>query len=223
MNPVVFNAPLDEALNLIGMFVFATSGALLAVRKNYDVVGMTVLAVITAMGGGILRDLVLGAVPPAAFTDHLSFVVPVVAVAITFFAHNWMNRIQAAVLVFDAAGLGLFSVSGTAKALAYGIGPVEAVALGALTAVGGGILRDVLSNEQPVVFRSDSELYTLPALLGAVIVAVTHHLHAYGPLVAAVAALLVFALRMAALRYHWRAPRPKPTPRTDGGAEARPS
>src|SRR5579884_1525781 len=105
MQPVVFNAVLDQDLTLVGTFVFATSGALLAVRKNYDIVGMTVLAEITATGGGIVRDLVLGAVPPAAFTDHVSFLLPLGAVLLTFFAHRQVNRIQTAVLVFDAAGL----------------------------------------------------------------------------------------------------------------------
>jgi len=210
MVSTVFNATLEQALNLIGIFVFAISGALLAVRKNYDIVGMAVLAEITAIGGGVLRDLILGAVPPAAFTDPIFFVAPLAATALTFFAHPWMNRIRAAVLVFDAAGLGLFCVAGAAKALAFGMGPVAAIALGAITGVGGGIMRDVLANEQPAVLRSDSELYAIPAVLGSTVVVVAQSLHAYGSLVASLAALFVFALRMAALRYGWRAPKPWP-------------
>ena len=158
MHPVVVATTLENVFNLIGIFVFAISGALLAVRKNYDIVGMAVLAEITATGGGILRDLVLGAVPPAAFTDHVSFLIPLGATALTFFAHPQLNRIQSAVLVFDAAGLAVFCVAGTAKALAFGIGPIEAIALGAMTAVGGGIMRDVLANDRPAVLRADSEL-----------------------------------------------------------------
>lgn len=209
MHPLAVSATLEEVLNLVGTFVFAMSGALLAVRKRYDIVGIIVLAEITAIGGGVLRDLVLGAVPPAAFTDHVSFLLPLAAAALTFFAHGMMNRIQAAVLIFDAAGLAVFCVAGAAKAVAYGIGPVEAVALGALTAVGGGIMRDVLANEQPVVLRADSTLYAVPAVLGATIVVVASGLHRYGPTVAALAALLVFALRLAALRYGWHAPHPR--------------
>lgn len=208
MPSAIFNANLEQALNLIGAFVFAISGALLAVRKNYDVVGMAVLAEITAIGGGVLRDLILGAVPPAAFTDPIFLLAPLVATALTFFAHARMNRIQAAVLVFDGAGLGLFCVAGTAKALAYGMGPVAAIALGALTGVGGGIMRDVHANEQPAVLRSDSELYAIPAVLGAAIVVVAQSLHLYGSLVAGLAALFVFLLRIVALRYSWRAPKP---------------
>lgn len=209
MHPLVFNATLEEVLNVVGAFVFAISGALLAVRKNYDIVGMAVLAEITAIGGGVVRDLLLGAVPPAAFTDRLSFLMPLVATGLTFFLHRQMNRIQAAVLVFDAAGLAVFCVAGAAKALAYGIGPVQAVALGAISAVGGGIIRDALANEQPAVLRSDSELYAVPAVLGAAIVVVVQHARLYGSLAASLAALLVFALRVAALRYGWRAPKPR--------------
>lgn len=207
MHAVIFNAGLEEGLDLIGTFVFGISGALLAVRKQFDVVGMLVLAELTALGGGIARDLILGATPPASFTDVWYLVVPVVAVAVTFFAHAQITRINLAVLVFDAAGLGLFCVSGTAKALAFGLNPVPAVGLGILTAVGGGMLRDVLANEVPVVMRADSVLYLVPAALGATIVAVTHGLQVYGPAVAGSAAALTFALRIAALRYNWRMPR----------------
>lgn len=210
MHPVVIATTLENVFNLIGIFVFAISGALLAVRKNYDIVGMAVLAEITATGGGILRDLVLGAVPPAAFTDHVSFLIPLGATALTFFAHPQLNRIQAPVLVFDAAGLAVFCVVGTAKALAYGIGPLEAIALGAMTAVGGGIMRDVLANDRPAILRADSELYAVPAVLGAAIIVVAHALapDLNSSLIASIAALFVFGLRLVALRYGWRAPRP---------------
>ena len=203
---VIFNTGLEEAFDLAGTFVFGVSGALLAVRKQFDVVGMLVLAELTALGGGIVRDLILGEHPPASFTDVWYLVVPVLAVAVTFFGHATIARIQLAVLVFDAAGLGLFCVSGTAKALAFGLGPVPAVALGILTAVGGGMLRDVLANEVPVVMRADSVLYTVPAALGAAVVAVTHGLQVYGPAVAGIAATLAFTLRIVALRYNWRMP-----------------
>ncbi|WIG57512.1 MAG: hypothetical protein OJF49_000256 [Ktedonobacterales bacterium] len=243
MQPAVFNAGLEEALNLIGTFVFAMSGALLAVHKRYDIVGMIVLAEITAIGGGVLRDLILGAVPPAAFTDHVTLLIPLGAVAITFVVYRFImhrhdqdyeheqdqttrmqhfrtrlpaalvrryrTQIQVAVFVFDAAGLAVFCVAGAAKALAYGLGPVEAVALGTITGVGGGIMRDVLANEQPDVLRAESELYAVPAMLGAAIIVVLQHMHLYDSLTAGLAALFVFVLRLAALRYGWRAPQPK--------------
>lgn len=211
MHPVVFNATLEEILNLVGTFVFAVSGALLAVRKNYDIVGMVVLAEITAIGGGVIRDLVIGAVPPVAFTDVSYFWIPLLATALTFFAHTQINRLNAAVLVFDAAGLAVFCISGTAKALAYGLGPVPAIALGVLTAIGGGIMRDVLAHEKPSVLRAESELYALPAFLGSAIVVVIPYLPINSSLAAGLTAVFVFVLRLLALRYHWRAPRPRHT------------
>jgi uncharacterized membrane protein YeiH len=207
MHPVVFNATLEQVLNLIGTFVFAISGALLAVRKNYDIMGMAVLAGITAIGGGVIRDLVIGAVPPTAFTDAIYFLLPLLATALTFFAHVQMNRLNAAVLVFDAAGLAVFCISGTAKALNYGLGPVPAAALGVLTAVGGGIMRDVLAQEEPSVLSAKSELYALPAAFGSAIVVVIPHLPIDSSLAAGLTAVLVFALRLLALRFGWRAPR----------------
>ena len=208
MHPVVFTPFLEVTLNLIGTFVFAVSGALLAVRKNYDIVGMAVLAEITAIGGGVIRDLVIGAVPPVAFTDASYFWIPLVATALTFFAHVQINRLNAAILVFDAAGLAVFCISGTAKALAYGLGPVSAIALGVLSAVGGGIMRDVLAHEEPSVLRAESELYALPAVLGSAIVVVIPHLPMNSSLAAGLTAVLVFALRLLALRFGWKAPQP---------------
>jgi uncharacterized membrane protein YeiH len=207
MHPVVFNVTLEQVLNLIGTFVFAISGALLAVRKNYDIVGMAVLAWITAIGGGVIRDLVIGAVPPAAFTNVIYFLLPLLATALTFFAHVQMNRLNAAVLVFDAAGLAVFCISGTVKALNYGLGPVPAAALGVLTAVGGGIMRDVLAQEEPSVLSAKSELYALPAAFGSAMVVVIPHLPIDNSLAAGLTAVFVFALRLLALRFGWRAPR----------------
>ena len=211
MHPVIFNATLEEVLNLVGTFVFAVSGALLAVRKNYDIVGMAVLAGITAIGGGVIRDLVIGAIPPVAFTDSSYFWIPLLATALTFFAHVQMNRLNAAVLVFDAAGLAVFCISGTAKALNYGLGPVPAAALGVLTAVGGGIMRDVLAHDEPSVLQAGSELYALPAFLGSAIVVVIPHLPIDSSLAAGLTAVFVFTLRLLALRFGLRAPRPSHT------------
>jgi len=211
MHPVIFNPTLEEVLNLVGTFVFAVSGALLAVRKNYDIVGMAVLAGITAIGGGVIRDLVIGAIPPVAFTDSSYFWIPLLATALTFFAHVQMNRLNAAVLVFDAAGLAVFCISGTAKALNYGLGPGPAAPLGVLTAVGGGIMRDVLAHDEPSVLQAGSELYALPAVLGSAIVVVIPHLPIDSSLAAGLTAVFVFTLRLLALRFGLRAPRPSHT------------
>ncbi|WP_309240143.1 TRIC cation channel family protein [Actinomadura sp. J1-007] len=180
-------------------------------RQRLDVVGMVVLAEITALGGGILRDLVIGAVPPAAFTSLGYVLVPLGASALVFFWHPQVTRLLPAVLFFDAAGLGLFCVTGTVKALDHGLSPLHAVLLGVVTAVGGGVLRDMLSGQIPSVLY-DRQLYALPALLGAVVIALAYEADLHGGFVSAGAALLAFGLRVLALRYGWRTPRPRGVP-----------
>ncbi|MCP9957181.1 trimeric intracellular cation channel family protein [Streptomyces sudanensis] len=196
-----------HSLELAGIFVFAISGALLAVRRNLDVVGMAVLAEFTALGGGLFRDLVIGAVPPAAFTDLGYFVTPLVATALVFFLHPVVERTQRAVNVFDAAGLALFCVTGTTKAYEHGLGLTQSAALGVATAVGGGVLRDVLANEVPSLLRWDRDLYAVPAIAGSALVALFLRFDVLDLLTGTLAALAAFALRLLALRYHWRAPR----------------
>ncbi len=167
MPPELFSPSVQHTLDLVGIFVFAISGALLAVRKNFDVFGMAVLAEVTALGGGLFRDVVIGAVPPAAFTDLGYFLTPLFATLVVFFLHPHVERIQRAVYVFDAAGLGLFCVSGTTKAYAYGLNLTASATMGLATAVGGGVLRDVLANEVPSLLRWDRDLYAVPAIVGA--------------------------------------------------------
>ncbi|HEY6016614.1 MAG TPA: trimeric intracellular cation channel family protein [Gaiellaceae bacterium] len=198
-----------QTLDLAAVFAFGLSGALLAVEKRFDIVGLVILAEVTAIGGGVLRDLIIGAVPPAAFV-HVEYVlVPLAAAVLAFFFHAQLARMLAPVLLFDAAGLALYAVSGTAKAGAHGLGPVPAVALGVITAVGGGILRDVLAVEVPAVLRADSVLYATPAFLAAVVVATARAEGVYGPTVAALTVAGAFALRVLALWRGWRAPRPR--------------
>jgi uncharacterized membrane protein YeiH len=197
----------QAGLDLIGLFAFGVSGALMAIRRDFDVVGIAILAVITALGGGILRDLVLGDTPPPAFAKWEYLVVPLAAAAVTFVAHRELERLTRTLLVFDAAGLGLFCVSGTVKALEYGLAPVAAATLGVTTAVGGGVLRDVIARETPALVRPDSELYAVPAAAGSLAVAIAWELGAYEPLVGAVIAVAVFGIRVLALHRHWRGPR----------------
>ncbi|KUN01816.1 hypothetical protein AQI95_29485 [Streptomyces yokosukanensis] len=203
----IFSPSVQHTLDVIGIFVFAISGALLAVRKNFDVFGIAVLAEVTALGGGLFRDLVIGAVPPAAFTDLGYFVTPLIAALVVFFLHPHVERIQAAVLVFDAAGLGLFCVSGTTKAYSYGLNLTASATLGLATAVGGGVLRDVLANEVPSLLRWDRDLYAVPAIVGATMVVLCLRYDVLTPFTSAVAAVTAFVLRLLAMRFHWRAPR----------------
>lgn len=203
----LFSPSVLHTLDLIGIFVFAISGALLAVRKNFDVFGIAVLAEVTALGGGLFRDLVIGAVPPAAFTDLGYFVTPLLATVLVFFLHPHVERIQTGVNVFDAAGLGLFCVVGTTKAYDYGLGLTASACLGLATAVGGGVLRDVLANEVPSLLRWDRDLYAVPAVVGASLTALCIRYDVLNAGTSSLAVVTAFVLRLLAMRYHWRAPR----------------
>lgn len=195
-------------LDLCGVFVFALSGALAAVQKRLDVVGVVVVGIVSAIGGGLLRDLLLGDVPPPALEDWRYVAVSAAAGVLVFFFHPQVGRLTRAVRVWDAAGLGFFAVAGTAKAAEAGLGPVPACLLGTLTGVGGGLLRDVLLREIPLVLRA-GELYAVTALAGSVLVAIAVELDIYGPGAAAVAVAVVFLLRVVAIRRNWSAPTPR--------------
>ncbi|MFF3764974.1 trimeric intracellular cation channel family protein [Streptomyces sp. NPDC001922] len=203
----LYTPSVQHSLDLVGIFVFAISGALLAVRKNFDVFGIAVLAEATALGGGVVRDLIIGAVPPAAFTDLGYFLMPLVAATCVFFLHPQVERINGAVLVFDAAGLGLFCVAGTTKAHEYGLGLTQSAVLGLVTAAGGGVLRDVLANEVPSLLRWDRDLYAVPCVVGATITALLIRFEALNALSSASAAVIAFMIRILAMRFGWRAPR----------------
>jgi uncharacterized membrane protein YeiH len=192
-------------LDLVGIFVFALTGALLGVRKELDVFAVLVLAGTAGLGGGFLRDVLIGALPPAALADWRYLLVPVAAGLLTFFFHPAVGRMERVVNVLDAAGLSLFCVTGALTALEHGLGPAPAALLGMLTGIGGGIVRDVLTGRVPLVFRG--ELYATPALLGAAIAVAGHEAGLRPVAVAAPAALACFAWRVLAIRRGWNAPR----------------
>lgn len=191
---------------MTGIFAFAISGGLVGVRKGLDLFGVLVLAAATGLGGGFVRDVLIGAVPPAALADWRYLAVPVVAGLITFRFHPALGRMERLVTIFDAAGLGLFCVVGALKALEYGLGPVPAALMGTVTAVGGGILRDLLAGRVPVVLRS--ELYATPALVGAAIAVAGDQLGLTTWVFAVPAAALAITWRLVAVRRNWHAPRP---------------
>jgi uncharacterized membrane protein YeiH len=194
-------------LELVGTFVFALSGAAAGVKYRLDLFGVLVVSLATATAGGIARDVLIGAVPPAALRDWRYLGVSILAGLVVFVSSpspERQPRLRSLVLTFDAAGLALFSVSGAQKAIGYGLEPVTAALLGLLTGIGGGMLRDVLVAEIPAVLHS--ELYALAALAGAIVVVVGHVHHA-PPAAAAVAGVAVcFGIRLVALRRNWRLP-----------------
>lgn len=154
-----------DAMDLGATFVFAISGATRGVRRQLDLFGVLVVAWVAAVAGGIARDLLIGAVPPAAIADWRYLAVAVAAGLLGFFASDSIARLRTPVLLFDAAGLCLFAVTGTQKALAYGLTPVMAAMMGMITCIGGGVARDLLTLQVPTVLRS--ELYAVAALAGA--------------------------------------------------------
>jgi uncharacterized membrane protein YeiH len=194
-------------LELVGTFVFALSGAAAGVKHRLDLFGVLVLSFATATAGGIARDLLIGAVPPAALQDWRYLGISVLAGLVGFFSSPdpaRQLRLRNLVLTFDAAGLALFAVSGTQKALGYGLDPPMAALLGMLTGIGGGMMRDVLVSEIPVVLRSD--LYAVAALAGAIVVVVGHAVSAPAAVSAGAGAASCFGIRLVALRRGWRLP-----------------
>lgn len=185
-------------LNIAATFVFGTSGGLAAVRARLDLFGVLVLAAVVGLAGGITRDVLIG-VPPETFRDARYLAAAGAAGAVCFFAGATLQRLHGAVLVFDAIGLSLFCVTGASKALALGLGPVQAIILGAITGIGGGILRDVLLREVPTVLRS--ELYAIPAVGGAAVVTIAHEAGSDNGIYAVVGAAACLLVRLVGLRY----------------------
>lgn len=195
-------------LDLLGICVFAISGGLVAVRNQLDILGVVVLAMATGLGGGVIRDLLIGAVPPPALADWRYLAVPAAAGLATFAWHPALGRLERVVNIFDAAGLGMFCVAGALKAHELGLGPVPAAALGMLTGVGGGVIRDLLAGRVPVVLRS-GELYAIPALAGAAVAVTGVELGIAPEVVVGPAVLLTTGWRLMAIRRGWSAPRPR--------------
>ena len=191
-------------LDLVGTFVFALSGATAGVKSGLDLFGVLVLSCAAGNAGGITRDVLIGAVPPAAISDWRYLAVSLLAGFVTFWRPSAIDRLRSPVLLFDAAGLGLFAVSGTQKALTFGLHPVMAALLGMLTGIGGGMTRDVLLSEIPTVLRAD--LYAVAALAGAAVVVIGAALRLPSSAVTIAGAVLCFALRFLAIRRGWHLP-----------------
>jgi uncharacterized membrane protein YeiH len=203
---LTFDANLQLALDLVGVFAFALSGGLVAVKKRLDLFGVLVLAGAAALGGGVIRDVLIGHIPPVGVSDWRLISTAVVAGLVTFFFHPGVARISRLVRVLDAAGLAVFAIGGSLKALAAGMDPFTSVLVGGITAVGGGMVRDVLAGQVPEVLRR--EMYALPALLGSVLIVTAHHVDLINPLVIWACVALVFTVRMVAVILDVHAPRP---------------
>ncbi|MGA9858269.1 MAG: trimeric intracellular cation channel family protein [Solirubrobacteraceae bacterium] len=193
-----FDPSLLIVLNLIGTFGFGLSGGLAGVRARLDLLGVVVLAFVTALAGGVIRDLLIG-VAPVTFRDGRYLAAAAAAGLVSFFARPALDRVQDAFTLFDAVGLGLFCVTGASAAIAYGLGPVQSIILGAVTGVGGGMVRDVLLRQVPEVLSSD--LYAVPALLGATVVVVGHGTAGRSAVFPLLGAAVCILTRLVGVRY----------------------
>ncbi|WP_429885306.1 trimeric intracellular cation channel family protein [Geoalkalibacter halelectricus] len=194
-------------LDLIGTAAFAASGAWAGIRRRMDLLGVLVLGVVTATGGGTLRDILLGDVPPFSFKDETYLYISIAVSLVVFFCHRRLEFIQHPLLYFDAVGLGTFVVIGTSKALAFETGFLGAVVLGVMTATAGGVIRDILSNQVPLILRK--EVYASACIAGAVLLVLLHRLEAPPTLAALSAAAVVIAVRLLAIHFNWALPRAK--------------
>jgi len=192
-------------LDLAGTFVFAISGATAAKQRGLDLFGICAIAFTVACGGGIIRDLCIGAIPPTGLTNWRYLVTAIIATGMTIGLYPFVQRLNHPVLLFDALGLSIFAVTGAQKSLGYGHNAEVAILLGITTAVGGGVLRDILLNRVPVIL--EKEIYASAALIGALIVVLGNYLEwVSNDWVSIIALTVCFGLRLLALRYHWNLP-----------------
>lgn len=207
-------------LDLLGTFVFALSGGAMALQRRLDVFGVLVLSLAAGLGGGLVRDVLLDTAPPTALADGRYGLVCLLAAGVVSLAppggraaralEEGRGRLVTAVQVLDAVGLGLFAVVGATRGLAAGLGGGAAIAMGVLTAVGGGAIRDVLAGRTPAVLHR--EVYALAALAGAAVVVVSPVGGVPSVPAAIAGAVLTSGLRLAAMWRDWRAPRPRALP-----------
>lgn len=189
-------------INGLGVLAFAFSGAIAGMKKEADIVGVLILSVIACSCGGLVRDIMIGDLPPELLRSNLILVLALVSGLITWFFHGKMERFHRSIDFFDALGLGLFAVVGANKALAFGINPTWSIGLGLLTGVGGGIARDMMLAQVPTIFKS--EIYATPALLGALILVAGKSLFpGFGHVFMLLGAVVCSGLRLLAIHYNW--------------------
>ena len=192
-------------LDLAGVFFFAVSGSLLAARKQFDIIGSLLLASVVSLGGGVIRDIIINAGPPTAFTNPAYLAPPLLAAVLVYFLFSSVQRYTSLLILFDAGGLALFCITGTLKAMDAGMNPIASVLLGVTTAVGGGLLRDITANEVPQLF-DPRDIYALPAFAGATLTMVLSVTGTFNAVTAGAVAAIVFGFRVTAWRRQWHVP-----------------
>ena len=191
-------------LDLLGTAAFAASGALAGVQRRMDLLGVVVLGLVTAVGGGTVRDVLLGSTPPFCFNDENYLYLSIVVALLVFYFHHSLDFLHRPLLYFDALGLGTFLVIGTGKALKYEAGFLVAVMMGVTTATAGGVIRDVLSDQVPFILQK--EIYATACIFGGILYYVLFKSGVSEPLTAVIAALFVVIIRVIAIHRHWSLP-----------------
>jgi len=195
------------SLDIIGTIAFAISGALTAIEKRYDIFGIAIIAICTAMGGGTLRDLMIGNTPVFWMIDIEYFYIALASVFTTFLAHKRLNKSIQSLMLFDTIGLGIFSIIGIQKGLNIGLDPIVCVLLGTMTASFGGVIRDVLCGEPPIIFHK--EIYATASIIGGGVFFLLRYFNFHNDVDYIVTILVIITIRLLALKHHWQLPQIK--------------
>jgi len=198
---------LIQVVDILGVFVFALSGALAAVKKKMDILGMLVLAVVTAVGGGTLRSILIGDTPVPFLRDPNYLIACAIATLLVFFFHRLIKKLDKPIIIFDAVGLGLFMSLGVTIALEKGLPMWASLLMGIITASFGGVIRDVLSAEIPLIFRK--EFYASACLVGGLFYLALSYYQVNHEILIIASAFTVFVVRMLGIHYNWSLPHPK--------------
>jgi uncharacterized membrane protein YeiH len=192
-------------LDLAGVLVFGLTAALLAARRGFDLFGIVFISIVSGLGGGLLRDVLIGRLPASALRDERYLICAAIAGLLGFRFHLLVERRSATIRLLDAAGLGFFAVAGTFRSLDADLGPIAAVLMGMITGIGGGIIRDLLLGESPTVLRRD--IYALAAMLAAIVAVLAEGAGLHRSVTSALGITAAFTLRVLALRFNWQVPR----------------
>lgn len=191
-------------IDILGTIAFAISGVFAAMHKKLDVFGVLIIAFVTAVGGGTIRDMMIGDLPASWMRDITYTLVIIGTTVVVILFRGVIRNFQKTLLVFDSIGLGLFTILGVQKGIAIGLHPLVCIALGTITGCFGGVVRDMLLNNIPVIFQR--EIYATACIIGGAVYLLLLHTHIYRWIVESIAIIVVFLIRMLAIHYDWRLP-----------------
>jgi len=193
-----------ELLDITGTLVFAISGALTAIYKKLDLFGVYCIAFVTALGGGTIRDVMIGRTPVGWMLDIDYIYIITLGFILSIIFNRYLERLRISMLLFDTIGLGVFTLIGLEKGIEYGLSPVVCVILGTLTATFGGVIRDILCNEIPVLFRK--EIYATLCIAGGILFFLLQELQVQGEVISLTVAIFIITFRLIAFKYNWSLP-----------------